>query len=99
MNAPAVNVPTECLEKLERSATLASAECYDWDPFLPLFHAYRPLAHVSHDHVLVSHAYLSSDSYLSRSCTFSHDYSALTHSYPYLRNVYIDLGTHCRTPT
>ena len=56
------------------------------------------LTHSSHDRVLISHAYLPFDSFLSRPCTFSHDHSTLTHDYPCLRNVYIDQGTRCKYP-
>ena len=48
---------------------------------------------------LISHTYLSSDSCLSWPCTSSHTYSIMTHTCPYLRNIYIDLGTRCKYPT
>ena len=70
-----------------------------WTLFYPFPTPIFLLTHVSHDRVIVSHAYPPSDSLLSQLCTFSHDYSTLTHGNPYLSNVYIDLGIHCKSPT
>ena len=49
--------------------------------------------------LLLSHAYLLFDSYLPQPCILSHTSPTMTHSNPYLRNVYIDLGTRCNTLT
>ena len=56
-----------------------------------------PLFTSSHDRVLLSHNYSSLDSHLSQPCTFSH---LLHHDseLSYLRNIYIDLGIHCKYP-
>ena len=55
------------------------------------------LTHLSHDHVLLSHAYLSSDSSLSQPCTFSHAYSTMTYKSPisetYLKNQLLAVNT------
>ena len=39
-----------------------------------------------------------SDSLFSQMCTLSPAYSTMTHNFPYLRNVYIDLGICCKYP-
>ena len=57
------------------------------------------LTHVSHDRVLLSHTYLLSDSCLPWPCTLSHTSSTVTPNNPYLRNIYIDLGTRCNNLT
>ena len=84
---------------------LRSGPSFTLFPYLlPFSHTFYPfpipiylLTHFSHDRVIVSHAYLSSDLLLSQPCTSSHDYSILTRGNPYLSNVYIDLGIRCTT--
>ena len=87
------------LEMVINSKVDQCQQCYNLDPLFSYLTLIFPPTHFSHDRVLVSHAYLSSDSLLSQPCTLSHALLHYDSQHPYLRNIYIDLGIRCKYPT